>query len=182
MKKKLITKRDICRDLLVKINKAKKLSVFLTVFTVAAIASYILFVVNYADIMVKYTEGHLAVRGFHPAVGLFIGPILILFFVVFLLDFYYIDLLKAAKGKFAVTEEKLYQQKKEQISCYRYSEKENALYFRRGRVSVEEQVYSQSGIGDNFYVVVLRTKKAPRLAYHTKYYEIEECLVQASKN
>ena len=174
VKKQLITKDDIRRDLLAKINEAKKLSIVLTIITAVAIPAYILYVINYADIMVEYTGGHLAGRAFHPALGLFISPIFILFFIVFLLDFYYIDLLKATKGKFLITEEKVYQQKKEQISYYRRSKKENSLYFRCGRVSVENQVYSQSNIGDNFYVIVLRTKKTPKLVYHTKYYEIVE--------
>ena len=174
MKKQLITKNDIRRDLLAKINKAKKLSIFLTIIIAVAIPAYILFIINYANITAEYTDYHLAGRGLHPALGLFITPIVILFFVIFLLDFYYIDLFKAKKGKFSIIEEKVYQKKKEQISYYRHSEKENSLYFRCGRVSVENQVYSQSNIGDNFYVVVLRTKKAPKLVYHTKYYEIVE--------
>ena len=174
MKKQLITQNDIRRDLLAKINKAKKLSIFLTIIIAVAIPAYILFIINYANIMVEYTDHHLAGRGLHPALGLFIIPIVILFFVIFLLDFYYIDLFKAKKGKFSIIEEKVYQKKKELIFYYRHSEKENSLYFRCGRVSVENQVYSQSNIGDNFYVVVLRTKKAPKLVYHTKYYEIVE--------
>ena len=174
MKKQLITQNDIRRDLLSKINKAKKLSIFLTIIIAVAIPAYILFIINYANIMVEYTDHHLAGRGLHPALGLFIIPIVILFFVIFLLDFYYIDLFKAKKGKFSIIEEKVYQKKKELIFYYRHSEKENSLYFRCGRVSVENQVYSQSNIGDNFYVVVLRTKKAPKLVYHTKYYEIVE--------
>ena len=173
MKKQLITKSDIRRDLLAKINKAKKLSIFLTIIIAVAIPAYISFIINYANITAEYTD-HLAGRGLHPALGLFITPIVILFFVIFLLDFYYIDLFKAKKGKFSIIEEKVYQQKKEQISYYRHSENENSLYFRCGRVSVENQVYSQSNIGDNFYVVVLRTKQAPKLVYHTKYYEIVE--------
>ena len=85
MKKQLITKNDIRRDLLAKINKAKKLSIFLTIIIAVAIPAYILFIINYANITAEYTDHHLAGRGLHPALGLFITPIVILFFVIFLI-------------------------------------------------------------------------------------------------
>ena len=44
MKKQLITQNDIRRDLLAKINKAKKLSIFLTIIIAVAIPAYILFI------------------------------------------------------------------------------------------------------------------------------------------
>ena len=46
MKKQLITKNDIRRDLLAKINKAKKLSIFLTIIIAVAIPAYILFIIK----------------------------------------------------------------------------------------------------------------------------------------
>lgn len=174
MKKQLITKDDIRRDLLAKINKAKKLSIFLTIITAVSIPAYTWCIINYDDIMFEYTYHHLAGRGLHPAFGLLVTPIVILFLTVFLLDFYYVDLFRTMTGRFLILEEKVYQQKREHISYYRRFEKENALYFRCGRVSVEDQVYSQSNVGDTFYVIVLRTQKAPKLVYNTKYYEIVE--------
>ena len=173
MKKQLITKQDIQRDLLVKINKAKKFSLFLTTLTAAAILSYILFIINYADLLAEYTHRHLAGRGLHPAFGLFGMPAVILFFILFLLDFYYIDLFRAKKELFTITEEKLCQKKSEQISYYRRIQEENSLYFQCKRVSVENEVYSQANVGDRFYVILLRANKAPRLVYPAKYYKIE---------
>lgn len=174
MEKQRITRQDIRQALLVKINKAKKLSIFLTIVTVIAIPSYILFILNFANIMVEYTSGHLAGGGVHPAFGLVIGPFVIVFFVLFLLNFYYIDLYKATTGRFLIIEEKLYQKKEELITYYRRTEKENSLYFRNARVPVEDEIYSQSTVGDNFYVIILRAKKVPLLVYNTKYYEIEQ--------
>ena len=172
MKKQVLTKQDIQRELLIKINKSKPLVVFLTVLTAVSILAYIMFVINYTDIMIEYQTGHTG-RGY-PPLGLFLGPIVILFFTVFLLNFYYIDLYKAKKGKFTVLEEKLYERKKEMIRYYRRSAQENSLYFRSGRVAVEDDVYSYSTVGDRFYVIVLRSKKAPLLVYHAKYYEIND--------
>ena len=56
---------------------------------------------------------------------------------------------------------------------YRRSEKENALYFRLGRVTADEEAYARSSIGDVFYVIVSGAKRAPMLAYNTKYFEID---------
>jgi hypothetical protein len=112
VKKQLITKDDIRRDLLAKINKSKKLSIILTMITAAAIPAYIAFIINYDAIMTEYTSGHLAGRAFHPVLGIFVSPLVILFFVIFLLDFYYIDLVKASRGKFLIFKERVCQQKK----------------------------------------------------------------------
>jgi len=61
----------------------------------------------------------------------------------------------------------------EHISYYRHSEKENALYFRLGRVAADEEAYARSSIGDVFYVIVSGAKRAPMLDYNTKYFEID---------
>ncbi|MBQ7968303.1 MAG: hypothetical protein IJ292_00580 [Clostridia bacterium] len=111
MKKQVLTTHDIQRELLIKINKSKSLVVFLTVLTAVLIPAYIMFVINYTDIMIEYHTGHLSGRGY-LTLGLFLGPIVILFFTVFLLNYYYIDLYKAKKGKFIISEEKLYERKK----------------------------------------------------------------------
>ena len=171
MKKQVLTKQDIQRALLIQINRKKPFAVFLTVLTVAFIPAYIMLVINHTDMMRAYQTGSLAGSGY-PLLGLFIGPIVILFFTVFLLNYYYIDLYKAKKGKFIIFEEKLYDRKRELIRYYRRAEQENSLYFRCGRVAVEDNVYSCSAVGDRFYVVILRARKAPLLAYHTKYCEI----------
>ena len=174
MKKQYITKNDIRRDLLSKINKSRKLSIFLTIVAVVASIAYVLFILNYADIMAQYTNHRFTAGGFHPAFGLCMTPIILLLLVGFLLDFYYIDLFRIKKGMFSILEEPVCQRKEEYVSYYRRSEKENALYFRSGRVSVSNPIYSQADIGDSFFVIVLRAKKAPELVYPAKYYEIAE--------
>lgn len=173
MKKQILTKQDIQRDLLVKINKSKKLAMFLMTCTAVAILFYTLFIMNYTNIMAAYASGrHIGI--FPPTWGLFIGPVAILLLIICLLECYYIDLFKVKSGKFTVIEEKICQRKKEQISYYRRSDKENSLYFRCGRVAVDHEVYLHANPGDLFYVIVLRTRKGPRLVYHTKFYEIEK--------
>lgn len=171
-KKKILSKSDIQRELLIKINKSKPLVVFFIVFTAVLIPAYIMFVINFTDIMIEYQTGHLAGRGY-PPLELILVPIVILFFTVFLLYHYYI-LFKAKKGKFIISEEKLYERKKEMIRYYRRSAQENSLYFRSGRVAVDDDVYSYSTVGDRFYVVRLRARNTPILVYHTKYYEITD--------
>lgn len=171
LKKQVLAKQDIQRELLIKINKSKTLVVFLTVLTAISIPAYIVFAINYSDIMIEYRTGHLAGSGY-PPIGLFLGPTVILFLTGFLLNYYYIDLYRTKKGKFIISEEKLYDRKRELIRYYYRTAQENSLYFRCGRVAVEDNVYSYSTVGDRFYVVRLRARKTPILVYHTKYYEI----------
>jgi len=173
VKKQVLTKQDIQRELLIKINRTKPFFIFLTVLTVVSVPMYVMFVINYAAIMNEYEAGTLAGRGY-PPLGLVLTPIVIVLFTVFLLNCYYIDLYNAKKGKFIIYEERLYERKKEMISYYRRVREENSLYFSCGRVAVEDDVYSYSEVGDRFYVVILRAKRVPRLAYHTKYYEISD--------
>ena len=95
-----------------------------------------------------------------------------MFFIVFLLNYYYINLYGAKKGKFTVLDEKLCRKNKELRHYYRRFKNENALYFRSGRVAVEEDVFKYSEVDDKFYVVLLSSKKAPFLVYNKKYFEI----------
>ena len=122
--------------------------------------------------MIEHRTGHLA-GGAFPLLSLFLEPIFILFLTVFLLN-YYIDRYRAKKGKFIISEEKLYNKKREWIRFYRGSAQENSLYFHSGRIAVEDDIYSYSTVGDLFYVIKLRSKKAPLLVYHMKYYEIND--------
>lgn len=169
MNKQVITRQHIQRELLKKFKKVKPLYIFLTILTALAIPAHILLAIEYAK-----TGSLSGDRLFSATVFLFAGPVIILFFVILLLDFYYIDLYKAKKGKFRIVEEILYEKKKERIQYYRRSQEENSLYFRFTRVAVEDDVYAYSHIGDRFYIVVLRWKRGPRLVYHTHYYEIDQ--------
>ena len=172
-KKQILSQSDIQRDLLTKINKRKSSSVFATIIILLGIPAYICLVINYKEILARGNWGHVR-YSLPPTVALYVMPFVFLILIIYFLNFYYIDLYKAKKGKFIIVEEKLYERKKEMISYYRCSAQENSLYFRSGRVAVEDDVYSYSTEGDRFYVIVLRSKKDPLLVYHAKYYEIND--------
>ncbi len=171
MKKQILTKQDIQKEVLSKINKAKNLSIFLSVFLAAVIPLYIWFVKNYSSIMDEYTNHHGG--HWHPALGFFIGPVVILLLLVFLC-FSFIILYRAKKGKFTITKETLCYKMKEHVQYYKHNGIENALYFHCGRVSVDDEVYSSANVGDSFYIVILKGRKAPYLVYNSKHYEIIE--------
>lgn len=162
LKKQALTKQVIQKELLSKINKRKALSVWLTAFLFIAIICYVIY-------LVAYTNGGHTDKFFVVSIT---TPFILLFFTVFLLDYYYINLYKSKKGLFNITEEKLCEKEKELVRYYRRTEKENSLYFSCGRVAVPDDVYSYSDVGDLFYIIVLRSKRAPLLVYNKKFYEI----------
>lgn len=169
MKKQMLTKQNIQRKLLTKLNKRKALAFWLTAILFVSIIFYVLYIVAYingADLQNDRLSFSV------PYVAIPIGAFVILFLTIFLAHYYYLDLYKIKIGKIEITEEKLCQKAIEYVSYYHRTEKENALYFRQGRVSVDKTVYSYSNIGDSFYVVFLNQKKKPTCVYHTKYYEI----------
>ena len=177
MKKQAIAKQDIQKELIAKLNKRKSISIFLTAIVIIGIILYSIHLINYLNgIPLDYTGG---VRSpdITPTVAMFVIPLLIIFFLIAVFYLYYIDLYKIKKEKFEIIEDKLSQKDKEWRRYYKNSQKENSLYFRCGRVAVEDKVYSYSEVGDGFYIVILKSKskskKNPRLAYHKKYYDID---------
>ncbi|MBR2908101.1 MAG: hypothetical protein IKC26_08710 [Clostridia bacterium] len=176
MKKQAITKQDIQKELLTKLNKRKVISIFLTVIAIIGIILYPIHLINYLNgTPFDYTGGFRS-PDLTPTAAMFVLPLYIIFFVIIVLYLYYIDLYKIKKGKFEVIEDTVFQKDKEWRNYYRNSRKESSLYFRCGRVAVEDKVYSYSNVGDKFYIVILKSKlkskNNPRLAYHTNYYEI----------
>ena len=177
MKKQTLTKQDIQKELLTKLNKRKGVAIFLTAIVIIGIILYPIHLINYLNgIPLDYTGG---VRSpdITPTAAMFVIPLLIIFLVITVFYLYYIDLYKIKKGKFEIIEDKLCQKDKEWRRYYKNSQEENSLYFRCGRVAVEDDVYSYSNVNDKFYLVILKSKlkskSNPRLAYHTKYYEIK---------
>ncbi len=166
----MLTKQNIQRELLIELNKRKALAIWLTAILFVSIICYVIYIVAYINGADLQND-----RLFFSVtyVALPIGAFVILFLSIFLVCYYYLDLYKIKNGKIEFTEEKLYQKAIEDVSYYHRTEKENALYFRQGRVVVNKTVYSYSNIGDSFYIVFLKSKKKPACAYHTKYYEIE---------
>ena len=172
MKKQTLTKQDIQKDLLAKLNRSKNLSVFLTVIIIVGIILYPVHLLYYLNgTPFDYTGGFKS-PDLAPAAAMVLMPILILFFIAIVLYIYYIDLYNIKKGNFRITEEKLCQKEVELRRYYRHTEKENSLYFRLGRVAVKKEVYSFADIGDTFYVVILKSKRTPQLAYNARFYEI----------
>lgn len=172
MKKQPLTKQDIQKELLAKLNKLKVVFILLTVIIIIAIILYPVHLINYLNnTPFDYTEG-LRSPNLTPKTAMFFIPVLIIFFIAIVFYFYYIDLYNIKKGNFQIVEENLCQKKNGWRHYYRHSEKENSLYFRCGRVAVEKEIYSYSNIGDRFYIVILKSKRNPQLAYNTKYYEI----------
>lgn len=172
VKKLTLTRQDIQKELLAKLNKAKGVAMLLTVIIIVSLIIYPIHLVNYLDgTILDYPRGS-ELSNYISQVVIFLMPVLILFFIIVVLHIYYIDLYNIKKGNFRVTEDKLCQKEKELRRYYKHTENENALYFPCGRVSVEKEVYSYSNIGDEFFVVMLKFKRNPQLVYHGKYYEI----------
>lgn len=177
MKKQAITKQDIQKELIAKLNKRKSISVFFTAIVIIGIILYPIHLINYLnDTPFDYTGGVRSPDLISTA-AMFVIPFLIISFIVIVFYLYYIDLYKIKKERFEVIEDTLCQKDKEWRHYYRNTQKENSLYFRCGRVAVEDEVYSYSNVGDTFYIVILKSKlkskRNPRLAYHTKYYELK---------
>ncbi len=176
MKKQAITKQDIQKELIAKLNKRKSISILLTAIVIIGIILYPIHLLNYLNgTLFDYTGG---VRSpdITPTIAMFVIPLLIIFFVITVFYFYFADFYKIKKGKFEIIEDKLCQKDKEWRHYYKNSQKENSLYFRCGRVVVEDDVYSYSNVGDKFYIVIFKSKSKtkPQLAYHAKYYEIND--------
>ena len=171
MKKQIITKQDIQRDLLAVLNKRKVVAIYLTVFLCISTLLYILYAVLYAN-EVYLPPRHLSFIS--PTAVMFIVPFIILFLTGFLFCYYYSKFYEIKKGKFNIINEKLSQKEREMKSYYRRMEKENALYFCNGRIAVEDTVYSYSNVGDSFYLVKFQSSKTLFFVYHTNYFDIKD--------
>jgi hypothetical protein len=174
MKKQILTKQDIQKELLTNLNKRKSISIFLTVIVIVGIILYPIHLINYLnDMPFDYTGG---VRSLDitPTVAILVIPLLIILLAIFVFHLYYIDFYKIKKCEFEIIEDVVCQKDKKFRHYYRSSQKENSLYFRCGRVAVEDKVYSYSNVEDRFFIVILKSKikNKPKLAYHTNYYEI----------
>ena len=176
MKKQAITKQDIQKELIAKLNERKSISILLTAIVIIGIILYSIHLLNYLNgTPFDYTGGFRS-PDITPTIAMFVIPLLIIFFVITVFYFYFADLYKIKKGKFEIIEDKLCQKDKEWRRYYKNSQEENSLYFRCGRVVVEDDVYSYSNVGDKFYIVIFKSKSKtkPQLAYHAKYYEIND--------
>ena len=172
MKKQIITKQDIQRDLLALLNKRKTVTVWLTAIVSISAFLYVIYVSLYASGI--YLPTHSLI--FSPTEVMVIVPIVILLMVGFLVHYYYLKFFEIKNGKFSIIQDKLSHKKRELKKYYRRFEKENTLYFPSGKIAVDDTVYSASKAGDCFYLIKLKSSKAPFFAYHTKNYEINDRL------
>ena len=169
MKKQTITKQDIERNLLVVLKKRKAVTVWLTAFLSVSTCLYILYVAFYASkiyLPFSYTAF------ISPIAVMVVVPIIIAFMVCFLIYYYYLKFFEIKRGKFSIFKEKLSKKEREQKSYYRHVKNENVLYFSSARITVDDEVYSFSNVGDCFYLVKLKSSKTPFFAYNANYYEI----------
>ena len=173
MKKQAITKQDIQCDLFALLNKRKVVTVWLTFFLGISFLLYVVYAVLYVK-GVYLPPRHLTFVS--PTAVMVIVPFIILFLAGFLTCYYYLKFFAIKTGRFSVSKEKLYQKGQELKSYYRRMERENALYFRSGRIAVNDKVYSYSKVDDSFYLVKLKSSKTPFLAYHANFYEINDVL------
>ena len=173
MKKQIITKQDIQRDLIALLNKRKSVTVWLTFFLSISILFYIIYAVLYVK-GVYLPPRHL--NFVSPKSVMIIAPVIILFILGFLLCYYYLKFFEIKSGRFSISKGKLSQKEQELKSYYRHTERENALYFSSGRIAVNNKVYSYSRVDDSFYLVKLKSSKTLFFAYHTNFYEINDVL------
>ena len=188
MKKKVLTRQDIQKDLLAKINKANVAVIIISVLIIIGVTLYPIHLINYLNgTPYDYTDSR-SIIDFPPTAVMIIIPVFTIILIVTLINCYFIDIYKIKKGKFNITEETLWDKEKTTettpiiyyshgIRFSSHSQKFNLLHFLYVSVPVEEDVYKYSRKGDRFYVVTLISKRKPKrtttLAYHTKYYEIK---------
>ena len=176
MKKQVITKQDIQSDLLALLNKRKSVAVWLTFFLSISISFYVMSAALYVK-GVYLPPGLLTFIS--PVAVMIFTPVIILFILWFLIYYYYLKLFDIKSGRFIIIKEKLSQKDQELKRYYRRMEQENVLYFRSGRIAVNDNVYSYSKADDCFYLVKLKSSKTPFFAYHTNFYEINDDLQAA---
>ncbi len=151
-----------------KLNKQKNAVVYLTILLCVYALCYVAYVICYANGVYLPTGKFSSVA---PAARIIILPFLMLPIGVFVFG-YYSKLYKIKLGKFEIVQEKLCSKAEEWRSYYRRAEREKVLYFNSGKISVQNDVYSYSNIGDAFYLVI--NKDNVLMAYNKKYYEIKE--------
>ena len=96
VKKQIITKQDIQRDLLALLNKRKTVTVSLTAIVSIFALLYVIYVSLYANGI--YLPTHSLI--FSPTEVMVIVPIVILLMVGFLVCYYYLKFFEIKNGKF----------------------------------------------------------------------------------
>lgn len=170
MKKQILTMQDVQKHMLKKLNTTLWPTVISLILTVVLIIFSICF---WCGKSIENDPNNNAL-----AINMFVVPIV----VVFLLGFscvYFVNLYKIKKGKFTIISDTLYCKRNVIVRVGKYNSRlENVVYFTCGRLAVSKEVCEYSEEGDDFYVVTLYSKilsrHIPWLAYHTKYYVIND--------
>ena len=155
-------------DLILKLNKRKGAATYVTVILCVSAALCVWFAVlfacgNAAQLEAIYES---------PIMSLIICIFVMMFFAIFLFRYYYYPLYIIKTSKFMIIEGELRKKEKALVSYYRRTERENLLHFECGRIAVENEVYSDSDLGDAFYLVLL-TPDVPFFVYNRKPYTID---------
>lgn len=174
MKRKLLTRKDIQKDLLAKLNKAKVLVIFFSIIIIFLVILYSIHLINYINGTPFENNHSYRFPSMSESASIFFIPLVIIFFIGIVVNNYFIDLYKIKKGKFTVTEMILWDKETEWVHGYHSFTKENRLHFPYITVVTDEDTYKHARKGERFYVVSIKQKwkqKRNSLAYSTKIYE-----------
>lgn len=161
----LISTDDVKKDVLYKHSKIKLPIVISFLITVIAVVFDIILLV-FPQSVLTVNVGQL--RRF---IMIIVCTLFIVLMSVFLIKFfrcYY----RIKNDKFIIVSEKLYHKNIEVIMFYKGATTENVFYFKSGRIFVDDSMYKNTAIGDEFYLVML-DDKAPYYIYDKKKYKID---------
>ena len=164
MTKIILSKLDIKRDASEKLRKSRMLILWIFVFWLIALIGAVMSFWHFG----MFYEGGLHSELFGVLcclVFLFISSIII---IKYLYQFFLIK-----KGKFSIICEKLYSKNVEIVHIYKSSRFENVLYFKSGKIFVDENVYKKASVGDEFYLIML-DERLLFFVYNKKHYKLSD--------
>ncbi len=152
----------IKNDLLNKAYKAKPtVALMLLISTVAAISA-VLRIIHPQKIVFRTQNGTFLI---------IVCAVLVILCSIYI--YKYLRIVYLIKHeKYNIISEKLYHKNIELVSYYRKSRIENVLYFKSGKIFVDDIVYKDARIGDEFYLVLIDDKFL-YYAYNKKRYKID---------
>lgn len=170
MKKQILSRQDVQKHML------KKLNTTLWPTVISLILAVVLIIISICFWSGKSVDNDTYNNDL--AVNMFVVPIMVIILLCFS-SVYFVNLYKIKRGKFAVISDTLDCKRNEIVFAGKHHSKlENVIYFTCGRLAVSKEVCEYSEEGDDFYVVTLYSKilsrHIPWLAYHTKYYVIND--------
>lgn len=149
-------------------NKHKKIKSVVIVSSLIAVISAVfdILLLFFSQIVISESFSQLR-RGIMIIICTVFLILMFLFIVKYLLTYY-----KIKKSRFTVITERLYHKSIEDIVYYKRIKSVKVFYFKSGRIFVDDLVYKNSAIGDEFYLIML-DDKAPYYIYSKKQYKID---------